>query len=48
MTFRALAWRDGRPTDEAPSELHGLRQALTEPGLLVWADLVRPAHEDLT
>ena len=48
MTFRALAWRDGRPTDEAPSELHGLKQALADPGLLVWADLVRPAREDLS
>ena len=47
MTFRALAWRDGRPTDEAPSELHGLRQALAEPGLVVWADLVSPTREDL-
>ena len=48
MTFRALAWRDGHPTDEAPTSPRGLSEALAEPTLLVWADLVSPTHDELT
>lgn len=47
MTFRALAWRDGRPTDEAPAELEGLSAATASPELLVWADLVSPTRDEL-
>ena len=31
MTFRALTWRDGRPIDEAPADLHDLSGALADP-----------------
>ena len=48
MTFRALTWRDGRPIDEAPADLHDLSGALADPGLLVWADLSAPSHEELS
>ena len=47
MTFRALAWRDGRPTDEAPAKLEGLSAAIASPELLVWADLVSPTRDEL-
>lgn len=46
MTFRALAWRDGVPTD-APTDISGVSEALADPDVLLWADLVHPSKDDL-
>lgn len=51
-SFRALAWRDGVPTDDAPRDIGDIDRVLAlaeaDPSLLVWADVVAPTHEDLT
>ena len=41
-----LAWRDGVPAD-APADIHGIKDALADPDLLLWADIVKPTHQDL-
>lgn len=46
MTFRALAWRDGVATD-APTDISGVSEALADPDVLLWADLVSPTQADL-
>lgn len=47
QSFRALAWRNGSPVNEAPADIHGISEALATPGLLTWADVVAPTDADL-
>ena len=46
VSFRTLAWRDGVPAD-APADIHGIKDALADPDLLLWADIVKPTRQDL-
>ncbi|WP_194949599.1 magnesium transporter CorA family protein [Actinomyces trachealis] len=46
--FRSLTWRQGVPAPEAvPANIYGISEALAEPDLLTWADIVAPEPEDL-
>ena len=47
LSFRSLAWRDGVPCDEAPTDIGDIDRAMTDQSLLIWADIVAPTHDDL-